>query len=83
MKGRRWAGFLWSAAALVALLLLLKTFVADVYRVDSGSMRPTLFGGRVRPNEPEDAEHVLVRYDRDFVPQRFDLVVIRAKDGDR
>ncbi|MSR61825.1 MAG: hypothetical protein EXS08_05205 [Planctomycetes bacterium] len=81
MRRSRWTGLLWGVVALVALLSLLKAFVADVYRVDSGSMRPTLFGGRVRPDAEEDAEHVLVRYDRDFVPQRFDLVVIRAKDG--
>lgn len=83
MRKRGWARLLWGVAALLAMLLLLKTFVADVYRVDSGSMRPTLFGGRVRPDAEEDAEHVLVRYDRDFVPERFALVVIRAKDGDK
>jgi signal peptidase I len=61
--------------------LLSKFFVADVYRVDSGSMRPTLFGGRDRPDGPEEAEHVLVLYDRDQTPARFDLVVIHSPDG--
>ena len=65
-----------------ALLLLLKFFVADVYRVDSGSMRPTLFGGRERPDGAEDAERVLVLYGR-APPARFDLVVIRSPDGSK
>jgi hypothetical protein len=57
-----------------------KSFVADVYLVETGSMRPTIFGGRERPDEPEDSEHVLVRYARGFRPERFDLVVMNARD---
>jgi signal peptidase I len=56
--------------------------VADVYRVDSGSMRPTIFGGRDRADGEEDAEHVLVAYGREQ-PERFDLVVIRSPDGSK
>jgi len=59
------------------LLLLVKFFVADVYRVDSGSMRPTIFGGRERADAEEEDEQVLVRYGR-IEPERFDLVVIRS-----
>jgi signal peptidase I len=81
MRARRWSLVLWCLAGIAGALLLVKFFVADVYRVDSGSMRPTLFGGRARPDAPEDTEHVLVLYDRDFRPQRFDLVVMRARDG--
>ena len=81
MKPRRLARVLWALAAAVFVLVLLKSFVADVYRVDSGSMRPTLFGGRERPDSEEESEDVLVLYDRDFRPQRFDLVVIRSSDG--
>jgi len=84
MIRRRWTVLLWISSAVIVLLLVLKSFVGDVYRVDSGSMRPTLFGGRVRADAPEEeADHVLVLYDRDFAPQRFDLVVIRAKDSDK
>jgi hypothetical protein len=81
MKLRRWSVCLWSLAGTAVLLLLVKFFVADIYRVESGSMRPTLFGGRERPDGEEDTEHVLVLYDRDFRPARFDLVVVRARDG--
>jgi len=72
---------LWGLALAALGLLLVKSFVADVYRVDSGSMRPTLFGGRTRPDdEREDSERVLVRYERDLEPARFDLVVTRPAD---
>ncbi len=81
MRPRRWIALLWILTGGVALLLLLKFFVADVYRVDSGSMRPTIFGGRDRADGEEDTEHVLVLYDRALEPERFDLVVIRSPDG--
>jgi signal peptidase I len=68
---------LWILVALVLVFLLAKFFVADVYRIDSDSMRPTLFGGE--EGEPL-TEWVLVRYDRGLVPERFDLVVVR-RDG--
>lgn len=62
--------------ALVVLLgaalgvLLLRTFVGNLYRVDSGSMQPTLYGDRV------DGERVLVLYGG--APfERFELVVLR------
>jgi signal peptidase I len=81
VRTRRWIALAWCATGLVVLLLLLKFFVADVYRVDSGSMRPTIFGGRDRPDAEEDTEHVLVLYGRALEPERFDLVVIRSPDG--
>lgn len=81
MRKRRWVALLWILTGVVVLLLLLKFFVADVYRVDSGSMRPTIFGGRDRADGEEDAEHVLVQYGHGFEPERFELVVIRSPDG--
>jgi len=58
-------------AAPVLALLVLRAFFCDVYRVDSGSMEPTLHG------DPEDGELVLVRYAREPRLERFDLVVLR------
>jgi signal peptidase I len=83
MRRRRAIVLAWVLTALVVLALVVKSFVADVYRVDSGSMRPTLFGGRDRPDGREDAEHVLVLYRRDLEPRRFDLVVMRSPDGSK
>jgi signal peptidase I len=80
MRARRVGRLLWLATGLVLALVVVKSFVADVYRVDSGSMRPTLFGGRARPDGPEEAERVLVRYGGG-APGRFDLVVVRSPDG--
>jgi signal peptidase I len=82
MSRRRWSVLLWALSACVVLLLLVKFFVADVYRVDSGSMRPTLFGGRERPDGDEEAERVLVLYGTGR-PERFDLAVIRSPDGSK
>jgi hypothetical protein len=81
MRTRRWVRVAWVLTGAIVLLLLVKFFVADVYRVDSGSMLPTLFGGRVRADEEEHTEHVVVLYDRDLEPERFDLAVIRSPDG--
>jgi len=83
MRKRRWTALLWILTGAVALLLLLKFFVADVYRVDSGSMRPTIFGGRDRADGEEDSEHVLVLYGHGLEPRRFDLVVVRSSDGSK
>lgn len=71
---------LWLLVALILAVLLVKFFVADVYRIDSDSMRPTLFGG-----EAGEAltEWVLVRYDHGLEPERFDLVVARIEDSER
>lgn len=80
---RRLVTALWTLTALAFLVLLVKSFVADVYRVDSGSMRPTIFGGRARPDDPrEEAERVLVRYEHGVTPARFDLVVSRSQHDD-
>lgn len=60
-------------AAPILALLVLRAFFCDVYRVDSGSMEPTLHG------DPEDGEFVLVRYASTPTPERFDLVVLRRE----
>jgi signal peptidase I len=78
---RRAVRWLWGLAGGALLLVLLKFFVADVYRVDSGSMRPTIFGGRARPDGEDYSERVLVLYDRSLEPERFDLVVQGGRDG--
>lgn len=71
-KNRRLARVLWCAAAVVTLLALVKFFVADVFRVDSGSMRPTILGGDGLN------ERVLVRFGLAEELRRFDLVVLRT-----
>ncbi len=78
---RRAAVLLWVLAALALSGCFVKFFVADVYRVDSGSMRPTIFGGRERPEDEDYSERVLVVYDRDPQLARFDLVVMRKEEG--
>jgi signal peptidase I len=60
---------IWTLAVALIVILFLKTFVADVKHVDSGSMEPTIFGME------DGGESVLVLYDRS-PPKRFDLVVI-------
>ena len=64
--------------ALVGVFVF-KHFVADVYRVDSGSMRPTLFGGRAAPGRPALDERVLVRFGQPEL-ERFEPVVVQL-DG--
>lgn len=71
-EGRwRLARALWIAAFAVAGLLLAKSYVADLYRVRSQSMEPTIHG------DPVEGETVLVQYDRAPELERFDLVVLR------
>jgi signal peptidase I len=55
-------------AVLVAwlALTLARSYIGDVYRVESTSMEPTLHAS---------PEQVFVRYERGFTPQRSDLVV--------
>jgi len=65
---RRW---LWALAFLALALLVLKSLVFGIYRVDTPSMEPTIHGG----------ERVLVFYDR-TPPARFDLVVVLRKGDD-
>jgi signal peptidase I len=60
---------------LLALLFLLRSFVADVYRVESGSMAPFLHGGEAW------GEWVLVSYGRPDDLERFDLVVTYEGSG--
>jgi len=66
----------WFLLLPVLLVLVFKVFVADVYRVDSGSMEPTIHGA------VEDGELVLVRYAHDPELERFDLAVL-LRDGER
>jgi signal peptidase I len=70
---KSFVGIAWGFALALLLLLFLKTFVADVKHVDSGSMEPTIFGAE------DGGESVLVRYDRS-PPQRFECIVI-LRDG--
>ena len=65
----------WIGAGLLALFFVLRTFVADIYRVESGSMEPTIYGG-----EPWD-EWVLVCYGGFEQLKRFDLAVAYKGDG--
>lgn len=81
MRSRALVRTLWTGTTLVLVFLLLKFFVADVYEVETGSMRPTLFGGRDRPDGEVVSEQVLVRYRRAWIPERFDVVVLRDPDG--
>ncbi len=71
----------WCLAGGALLLVLAKSFVGDLYAIQSGSMRPTLFGGAALDGGRPFREHVLVLYGRDLHPARFDLVVLRAADG--
>ena len=69
---RNWIRTLWTLAVLALLLVFLMTYVGQVYRVDSGSMRPTIFGGRAQPDGERQDEWVLVRFENDLRPERFD-----------
>ncbi|MEY2747679.1 MAG: Signal peptidase [Planctomycetota bacterium] len=66
---RRW---LWTGAVVVAALLFVRAFLADVRRVESGSMEPTLRTG----------EWVLVLLD-DAPPRAGELVVARESESAR
>jgi type IV secretory pathway protease TraF len=79
---KRLAGCLWALTGVLVVLLLVKLYVVDVYRVDSPSMRPTIFGGQDPRGGGRLDEHVLVRYGRLHDLRRFDLVVVRGADGE-
>ncbi len=80
MSRPRIARVLWGAVGLVVGLLVVKFFVADVYRIQSGSMRPTIFGGAAPDGGNGLTEWVLVRYGRTAL-SRFDLVVVRGREA--
>lgn len=82
-RRRRISRVLAAAALVLALLVVLRTFVADVYRIESGSMRPTLFGGAEPDGSHAFTERVLVRYERAPELERFDLVVAEPVAGER
>lgn len=65
----------WTAAALVLVVGLVRTFVLGIYRVDSSSMAPFLHG------DPQTGEWVAVWYGRPRL-ERFDPVVI-LREGER
>lgn len=65
----------WIAGGIVFVLFLLRTFVGDVYHVDSGSMEPTLWG------DEGGGEYVFVRFDRSK-PARQELVVVKRRGGE-
>ena len=78
---RRWIGALaWSLAGAFLVLVVVRTFVVDVFRVDSGSMRPTIFGGEEPRSGTRFDEHVLVRFCGAEGLERYDLVVLRQDD---
>lgn len=63
-------------AAAVLLVFCLRTFVGEVYHVDSGSMEPTLWGTE------GEGEYVFVRFDSSE-PARQELVVVRRPGENR
>ncbi len=64
---------LWLFGGLLAIVLVLRIFVADLYKVDSGSMEPTIHG------DGSWSEWVLVRYGGTEDLERFDLAVARSE----
>ncbi|MCY2959781.1 MAG: signal peptidase I [Planctomycetota bacterium] len=65
----------WTLALLAIAVLFVRTFVGDVYHVDSGSMEPTLWGAE------GGGEWVFVRFS-DERPARQDLVVAQRPGDD-
>ncbi len=72
---RRFVGALWIVGSVLVALYLVRSFVADLYRVESGSMAPFLHGGDAL------GEWVLVRYGVPDDLERFDLVVTYEGSG--
>lgn len=81
MARRKRTILLWSLAAALIMLVVVKFYVADVYPVESESMRPTIFGGRAPGSEETYTEWVLVEYEHAPKLDRFDLVVVKPEDG--
>ncbi len=75
MKRSRLVRTAWTLAAIAVLVLVTRTFVGDVYHVDSASMEPTLWGTE------GGGEWVFVLYDGDL-PARHDLVVAQRIGDD-
>lgn len=65
----------WTLGVSVVVVLFVRTFVGDVYHVDSGSMEPTLWGAE------GGGEWLFVRY-TDARPSRQDLVVAKRAGDD-
>ncbi len=68
MSASRTQRLLWATVALLLVLLALKAFVLDVYRVSSSSMEPTI----------REGEWVAVHYDRS-APERWEMVVFKQE----
>ncbi len=75
MKRRSPLAALWIVGGLLVLSFIVRSFVADVYRVESGSMEPTLYGGGTW------GEWALVRYESMGDLERFDLAVTYTGSG--
>ncbi len=73
--GRTLVRAAWTLGVIVLALLFVRTFVGDVYHVDSGSMEPTLWGAE------GGGEWVFVRY-TDAAPARQDLIVAKRSGDD-
>ncbi len=78
MRKRLIVRIAWGLALTAAFVMVIDAFVCGVYRVDSGSMEPTLHG----PDCEFDGERVLVFYDSSPKLERFDLVVF-LPDGEK
>ena len=76
MKRSHLVRVVWIVAAAAFVLFIARTFVGDVYHVDSGSMEPTLWGAE------GGGEYVFVHFDRSE-PERQELVVVRRSGEDR
>lgn len=76
MKRRPLLTVLWIGGGLLAIFFVVRIFFADLYRVDSGSMEPTIHGG-----DSWD-EWVLVRYSGTDDLERFDLAVAYSDVGE-
>ncbi len=63
----------WAVAVAVLAVLAFRAFVGDVYRVESGSMEPTLHAG----------EYVFVRHGLPRPLRRFDVLALRGPEDDR
>ena len=81
MADRKRTILLWSLAGALVLVVAVKFYVADVYPVESESMRPTIFGGTAPGGTEPFTEWVLVEYDRAPEVERFDLVVWKPPEG--
>ena len=74
MKKTTFIRVAWGIAFVLLLLVLARTFVGNVFHVDSRSMEPTIHGLE------DGGEWVFVRYDQD-PPLRNEIVVVQPASG--